>query len=321
MKIVFNPLTGRFDFAGGAVSLLNLKGQVAAVGNLPSSGNTIGDVWQVVADLTFRVWDGVTWDNLGTFQGPAGQNIELQRTATHIQWRVVGGTWANLVALSDITGGGGSIYDALFGGTKIPFIANTPFAQTNGSTGASTDLSNVASAGTQPNMGTLSTGTTATGIAGFTLMPQGSAWGNNRGQHTLQSFSGFRGSFLVRVPTLSDATETFKVWIGGYGTSNNGVGALIDGSNVYAASASNGVETVSGTSATITANTLIKVDVEYTGTQILVRVNNGTAHSLGSGFTTAALGWGVYIVKSAGVTARTVNVANGSCFVFMTSLP
>lgn len=106
MKIAFNPLTGRFDLIGdsGTVSLLNVKGQVATVAGLPSSGNTIGDVWQVVADLTFRVWDGAAWDNLGTLQGPAGQNIELQKTATHIQWRVVGGTWANLVALSEITG-------------------------------------------------------------------------------------------------------------------------------------------------------------------------------------------------------------------------
>lgn len=115
MAIVFNPFTGNFDFAGGdaTASLLNLKGQVATVGALPSSGNTIGDVWQVTADLTFRVWDGAAWDNLGTFQGPAGPSVELQKTATHIQWRVVGGTWANLVALSEITGTDDSSWLAL----------------------------------------------------------------------------------------------------------------------------------------------------------------------------------------------------------------
>ena len=72
MKITFNPLSGQFDFTGGGTSLLNLKGQVATVGALPLIGNTIGDVYQVAADLTFRVWDGLSWDNLGTFQGPAG---------------------------------------------------------------------------------------------------------------------------------------------------------------------------------------------------------------------------------------------------------
>jgi hypothetical protein len=72
MKITFNPLSGQFDFTGGSASLLNLKGQAATVGALPLVGNTVGDVYQVVADSTFRVWDGLAWDNLGTLQGPAG---------------------------------------------------------------------------------------------------------------------------------------------------------------------------------------------------------------------------------------------------------
>jgi hypothetical protein len=39
------------------------------------------------------------------FTLPAGASIELQASATHIQWRYVGGsTWTNLVALSAITG-------------------------------------------------------------------------------------------------------------------------------------------------------------------------------------------------------------------------
>lgn len=36
--------------------------------------------------------------------GADGLEVELQKTATHIQWRLVGGTWADLVALTDITG-------------------------------------------------------------------------------------------------------------------------------------------------------------------------------------------------------------------------
>ena len=36
--------------------------------------------------------------------GEDGREIELQVTATHIQWRYVGGSWTNLVALSAITG-------------------------------------------------------------------------------------------------------------------------------------------------------------------------------------------------------------------------
>lgn len=43
--------------------------------------------------------------NLGHVKGDTGAAAELQATATHIQWRPVGGTtWTNLVALADITG-------------------------------------------------------------------------------------------------------------------------------------------------------------------------------------------------------------------------
>lgn len=36
--------------------------------------------------------------------GEPGKNIELRANSTHIQWRVEGGTWADLVALSDLEG-------------------------------------------------------------------------------------------------------------------------------------------------------------------------------------------------------------------------
>ncbi len=43
--------------------------------------------------------------NLGHVKGDTGAAAELQATATHIQWRPVGGTtWTNLIALADITG-------------------------------------------------------------------------------------------------------------------------------------------------------------------------------------------------------------------------
>lgn len=43
--------------------------------------------------------------------GANGKSIEIQKTTTHIQWRQEGGTWTNLVALSDITGPAGSDID------------------------------------------------------------------------------------------------------------------------------------------------------------------------------------------------------------------
>jgi hypothetical protein len=52
--------------------------------------------------------------------GVDGKNIELQTTATHIQWRVVGGTWANLIALSELKGAKGDKGDTGDKGDGIP---------------------------------------------------------------------------------------------------------------------------------------------------------------------------------------------------------
>lgn len=83
---------------------------------LPSTGQD-GDAYLIGGFL--YVWSGSTWNNVGEIRGPQGetgltgdpgadgQEIELQKTATHIQWRYVGGTWADLVLLTEITGSDG----------------------------------------------------------------------------------------------------------------------------------------------------------------------------------------------------------------------
>jgi hypothetical protein len=74
MQFKFNPFTGTLDAAGGdaTTSLLNLLGTVANQAALPSSGNTIGDVWQAEDTGEFFVWDGTEWDGLGDLAGPQG---------------------------------------------------------------------------------------------------------------------------------------------------------------------------------------------------------------------------------------------------------
>jgi hypothetical protein len=42
-------------------SVFNYKGTKAAVANLPTSGNTTGDVWHVTATDSEYVWDGSQW--------------------------------------------------------------------------------------------------------------------------------------------------------------------------------------------------------------------------------------------------------------------
>ena len=70
------------------------------------------EIQKSATHLQWRVQGESTWINLVTLdelkvKGDTGANIELQVTATHVQWRVVGGTWANLVALSELKGAKG----------------------------------------------------------------------------------------------------------------------------------------------------------------------------------------------------------------------
>ena len=46
-------------------SVLTYKGSVATVADLPASGNTVGDVWDVQETGTNYAWDGTNWDALG----------------------------------------------------------------------------------------------------------------------------------------------------------------------------------------------------------------------------------------------------------------
>lgn len=72
-----------------------------------------GDAVMLQKSATHVQWkltSEVTWTNLVALSeitgdpGTPAVNIELQKTSTYIQWRLEGGTWADLVALSDITG-------------------------------------------------------------------------------------------------------------------------------------------------------------------------------------------------------------------------
>lgn len=47
-------------------SVFKYKGTKATVSALPDSGNTTGDVWHVTADSSEYVWNGTSWEELGT---------------------------------------------------------------------------------------------------------------------------------------------------------------------------------------------------------------------------------------------------------------
>jgi hypothetical protein len=51
---------------------ITVKGQVANVVNLPSSGNTVNDAYIVTANGNLYVWSGSSWINAGPIVGPTG---------------------------------------------------------------------------------------------------------------------------------------------------------------------------------------------------------------------------------------------------------
>jgi hypothetical protein len=202
------------------------------------------------------------------------------------------------------------------GDSGHPIVNSQPTAIGNGGTGVSLDLTQFSFYGAGP-----STGTTATGAAGVFVNPGMSpTWAVARGRLPLQLFRRIHFSAFIRIPTLSDATDTFTIFVGGYEelagyAARNFVGAQITGSTIAAASIVGGVVTLSGASAAVTANTWTKITVTYDASSLSVRVNNGTALTIASGFPANVLGWGVVIGKTAGTNNRNVNVLMSPTFI------
>ena len=63
-----NPVTsgGVYSAIAALGSVFSYKGVVAAVANLPASGNTTGDVYHVTATGGEYVWNGSAWEELGS---------------------------------------------------------------------------------------------------------------------------------------------------------------------------------------------------------------------------------------------------------------
>jgi len=60
---------------GPAGASIVVKGQVATVGDLPATGNTVNDAWIVTADTHLYIWNGTTWIDAGDVQGPPGEGV------------------------------------------------------------------------------------------------------------------------------------------------------------------------------------------------------------------------------------------------------
>lgn len=64
-----NPVTSGGIYSAFATAIsgaYKYKGSVATQEDLPSSGNSVGDVWNVQADGMNYAWNGTSWDSLGS---------------------------------------------------------------------------------------------------------------------------------------------------------------------------------------------------------------------------------------------------------------
>jgi len=64
--------TGATGATGPQGTSINVRGTVAAVVNLPASGNAINYAFIVTANEDLYVWNGTTWNNVGQIVGPMG---------------------------------------------------------------------------------------------------------------------------------------------------------------------------------------------------------------------------------------------------------
>ena len=123
-------------------SLLTFKGVVATTGDLPGSGNDVGDVWVVSEDNSEHVWTGEAWERLGTtvdLSGyvPTSRTVNNKALSTDIT--LSASDVSALPDSTDVTKWG----TATLGRGGANLNANTYVPQFESTTATSTDMATV----------------------------------------------------------------------------------------------------------------------------------------------------------------------------------
>jgi hypothetical protein len=174
--------------------------------------------------------------------------------------------------------------------------------------GAATGISGSGEPGT-PGIATLTTGTTNAG--NVQLRTVATAIAGLAGNETLDLEIRFR------IPVISDGTETFVVRVG-FGdnpTADHTDGVYLEinanaTANMQAKSANNGTRTTVDTGVPALAGSFYRARFQVSATQAIVTIDGITVATLSTNLpaTGRTFGAGVFILKSAGTTARTVDV-------------
>lgn len=133
------PATGKYIGAAGLVDTA-----AEAVNIRPADGANGQEVGlqTTLTHIQWRLGTGA-WTNLvalADLKGADGAQVQLQKTATHIQWRLAGGTWADLVALADIKGTDGIDGKGWTSGSYNPATGVATFTSADGLGFATDDL-------------------------------------------------------------------------------------------------------------------------------------------------------------------------------------
>ena len=84
------------------VGAMTYKGTKATTSELPSTGNTQGDVWHITADGSEWAWNGLAWENLGTVVDISGKQDTISDLDVIRSGAAAGATAVQPSAISDM---------------------------------------------------------------------------------------------------------------------------------------------------------------------------------------------------------------------------
>lgn len=238
-------VAGPTGATGPAGTSVVLKGSVAQVANLPTTGNTAGDLYVVTATGDGYVWSGSSWSNVGPIRGPAGPAGSTGATGP-------AGTAASVSVGTTTTSAAGTNASVTNSGTTSAAVLN--FTVPRGATGANGATGATGAVGLQGPQGIqgVKGDTGAQGPAGPAPAGTGAVVVSNG---TLGTPVGYGTANVASTLVQRDASGNFSA-----GTITANVTGNVTGS------VTGGVSGNAGTATKLATARLINVSGDVTGT-------------------------------------------------------
>ena len=195
-------------------------------------------------------------------------------------------------------------FNNLLSGGRIGILGTVPTSVINGAG----DVQTVTGTSTIPAYSSIRVGGASYSASGQSHLPTiNPTYTGAAGRHTLSTTAEVYGAFNIVIPNLPTSGENWYGYIGGWSdtaatyTSRSAIGILINSSGAQAVATAAGTEVVSS-AVTLVANTVYAVSFNYIASTGVLTVKIGsTTLTLGSGFPTVPLQFGLFAVKPAGV--------------------